>query len=135
MSSPHRARLPSPRSVRADPESPPLSASPITDDDLYLFNEGSHYELYDKMGAHPMSIDGWSGTFFAVWAPNAERVSVIGDFNQWQRDRNFLTPRANSGIFEGFIREAHKGSIYKYRYRLPVPELSRREGGPVRALA
>jgi 1,4-alpha-glucan branching enzyme len=114
MSSPHRARLPTPRSVRADPESPPLSASPITDDDLYLFNEGSHYELYEKMGAHPMTIDGWSGTFFAVWAPNADRVSVIGDFNQWQRDRNFLTPRANSGIFEGFIREAHKGSIYKY---------------------
>ena len=53
----------------------------LTDDDLYLFNEGSHYRLYEKLGAHPMSVDGVTGTRFAVWAPNARQVSVTGEFN------------------------------------------------------
>ena len=62
----------------------------ITDEDLYLFNEGSHFRLYERMGAHPLTVAGQHGTFCAVWAPNAERVSVIGDFNDWNKDSHPL---------------------------------------------
>ena len=82
----------------------------ITGDDLHLFNEGRHYRLYDKLGAH--AADG--GTHFAVWAPSAERVSVMGDFNGWNKESDFLGARENSGIWEGVIPGAHKGSKYKF---------------------
>ena len=87
----------------------------ITDDDLYLFNEGSHFRLYDKLGAHPLEISGEKGACFAVWAPNAEQVSVIGDFNQWDGTRHPLRPRNDSGIWEGFLTGIDKGVRYKYR--------------------
>jgi 1,4-alpha-glucan branching enzyme len=83
----------------------------LTDDDLYLFNEGSHYRLYEKLGAHP----GPWGTAFAVWAPNAERVSVIADFNGWNPDSHPLVARGSSGIWEGVVPEAAPGMVYKYR--------------------
>jgi 1,4-alpha-glucan branching enzyme len=86
----------------------------MTDDDLYLFNEGSHLRLYDKLGAHCREVDGVPGASFAVWAPNAERVSVIGDFNRWEKGSHPLRPRGQSGIWEGFVADAHKGSLYKY---------------------
>ncbi|MEM5786406.1 MAG: 1,4-alpha-glucan branching protein GlgB [Syntrophobacteraceae bacterium] len=87
----------------------------ITDHDTYLFKEGSHYRLYEKLGSHPVVVDGVAGTFFAVWAPNAERVSVIGDFNGWSRDSHPLSARWDgSGIFEGFISGLGNGTIYKY---------------------
>ena len=86
----------------------------LTDHDLYLFNEGTHYRLYDKLGAHLLTHDGVEGTYFAVWAPDAERVSVIGDFNGWNRNSHPLRPRANSGIWQGFIPGVGKGAIYKY---------------------
>ncbi|HET9409653.1 MAG TPA: 1,4-alpha-glucan branching protein GlgB [Candidatus Sulfotelmatobacter sp.] len=86
----------------------------LTDHDLYLFNEGSHYRLYDKMGAHPITHNGQQGTVFAVWAPNARSVSVIGNFNHWQNGANRLEPRSSSGIWEGFVPGAPRGSQYKY---------------------
>jgi 1,4-alpha-glucan branching enzyme len=99
--------------------------SPITEQDLYLFNEGTHYRLYEKLGAHAGS-DGEGdgereGTWFAVWAPNAASVTVIGDFNGWDQRANPLAQRAQSGIWEGFVPDVVPGGIYKYhvvsRYR------------------
>ncbi len=86
----------------------------LGDQDLFLFNEGSHVRLYDRLGAHSLRQDGLAGTYFAVWAPAAARVSVIGDFNAWDRDRHPLRPRGNSGIWEGFIPGVAPGAAYKY---------------------
>jgi len=96
-------------------------APPLTEDDLYLFNEGSHFRLYQKLGAHPMTVGGQEGTHFAVWAPDARQLSVIGDFNGWDKTSHPLSPRGQSGIWEGFIPGVAKGAVYKYhiesRYR------------------
>lgn len=87
----------------------------LTEDDLYLFNEGSHFRLYEKLGAHPVTSNGQPGTYFAVWAPDAQQVSVIGDFNGWNRTSHPLQPRGQSGIWEGFVPGVGKGALYKYR--------------------
>jgi 1,4-alpha-glucan branching enzyme len=87
----------------------------ITDYDLHLLGEGRHYRSYEKLGAHLSEQGGVAGTHFAVWAPNAERVSLIGDFNDWQPDRHQLRPLASSGIWEGFVAGVGQGSLYKYR--------------------
>ncbi|WP_084605225.1 1,4-alpha-glucan branching protein GlgB [Desulfonatronum thioautotrophicum] len=90
----------------------------LTDSDIYLFKEGRHFRLYDKLGSHPMEVDGQWGALFAVWAPNAERVSVIGDFNDWNHDAHVLHPRWDgSGIWEGFIPDVHPWQLYKYHIR------------------
>ena len=86
----------------------------LTDDDLYMFNEGSHYQLYDKLGSHTMTVDGVQGTYFAVWAPTAKQVSVIGDFNAWDKSSHPLRPMGQSGIWEGFIPGVGTGTFYKY---------------------
>jgi len=87
----------------------------LTDQDIYLFRQGNHFRLYEKMGARLMEIDGVSGTLFAVWAPNAEQVSVIGDFNGWNRGAHPLRVRGDSsGIWEGFVAGVKAGDIYKY---------------------
>jgi 1,4-alpha-glucan branching enzyme len=86
----------------------------LTDQDLYLFNEGNPYRLYDKLGAHLAEADGVQGTNFAVWAPNAREVSVIGDFNGWNKTVNRLARRGNSGVWEGFVAGVKKGQTYKY---------------------
>ncbi|HEY7465613.1 MAG TPA: 1,4-alpha-glucan branching enzyme, partial [Dehalococcoidia bacterium] len=86
----------------------------LSDDDVYLFNEGTHLRLYDKLGAHPGRQSGKDGVYFAVWAPDAREVSVIGDFNGWTRGANKLSPRAASGIWEGFIAGMQPGEVYKY---------------------
>jgi 1,4-alpha-glucan branching enzyme len=75
----------------------------LSNDDLYLFNEGSHLRLYDKLGAHPAQSRGHNGVYFAVWAPNAAQVSVIGDFNGWDTKSCPLQAISNSGIWEGFV--------------------------------
>jgi 1,4-alpha-glucan branching enzyme len=86
----------------------------LTENDLYLFNEGSHYRMYDKMGAHPMTAGGDAGTCFSVWAPNAREVSVIGSFNHWHPKTHLLHSRGSSGIWEGFVPGASKGALYKF---------------------
>lgn len=87
----------------------------LTDDDLYLFNEGSHFHLHEKLGSHLLAVSGTEGTYFAVWAPTAGEVCVKGDFNGWQNSGFPLSLRGNSGIWEGFIPGITKGSLYKYR--------------------
>ncbi|HEX5139808.1 MAG TPA: 1,4-alpha-glucan branching protein GlgB [Dehalococcoidia bacterium] len=86
----------------------------LSNDDIYLFNEGSHLRLYDHLGAHHTTFDGRTGVFFAVWAPDAQSVSVIGDFNGWTRGANPLSARASSGIWEGFIEGMIVGDVYKF---------------------
>ena len=86
----------------------------LTDDDIYLFNEGSHFRLYDKFGAHRIEEAGVSGSYFAVWAPDAEQVSVIGDFNGWNNSSHLLQPNGQSGIWHGFLPGLGKGTLYKY---------------------
>src|SRR5258708_12401369 len=87
----------------------------LSDHDVYLFREGTHTRLCDKLGAHLRADDGEAGTAFAVWAPNAEAVSVIGDFNGWDRARHPLAARRDgSGIWEGFIGGVGSGARYKY---------------------
>ncbi len=97
---------------KTDP--PRHDISLLTAADLYLFNEGTHHRLYEKLGAHPIAAGGVAGTYFAVWAPNAQQVSVIGDFNDWQKARHPLRPRGISGIWEGFIVGVTPGAMYKY---------------------
>lgn len=88
----------------------------FTDFDINLFKAGKHYRLYEKMGSHPLSLNGVKGTYFAVWAPNAKQVSVIGDFNFWKEGEYKLNVRwDSSGIWEGFIPKVGKGNIYKYK--------------------
>jgi 1,4-alpha-glucan branching enzyme len=86
----------------------------LTDYDLYLLGEGNHYRIYEKLGAHLGERDVTAGTHFAVWAPNAKQVSVIGDFNAWRRDQYPLEVRGSSGIWEGFIPGIGPGALYKY---------------------
>ncbi len=86
----------------------------LTDQDLYLFNEGSHYRIYDKLGAHLTTASGQPGAYFGVWAPNARDVSVMGSFNEWNAHTHPLHARGNSGIWEGFVPAAGKGALYKF---------------------
>ena len=103
-------------SRRAGATEPPVryGFSLLTEDDLYLFNEGSHLRLYEKLGAHLVTHAGAGGVYFAVWAPNAARVSVIGDFNGWDRGAHPLRVRGSSGIWEGFVAGVAPGTRYKY---------------------
>ena len=89
--------------------------SPITDHDIYLFKQGNHFRLYEKLGARSITAGGQTGTFFAVWAPNAVSVSVTGDFNGWNTTSHPLKVRGDeSGIWEGFVPGVGKGTRYKY---------------------
>ena len=101
-----------PDGARADV--PGKDISLLTDDDLFLFNEGSHLRLYEKLGAHRVQAEAVEGTYFAVWAPDARRVCVIGDFNGWRRDTAPLRPRGKSGLWEGFVPSVDRGAVYKY---------------------
>lgn len=86
----------------------------LTDTDKYLFGKGTHYEIYEKLGAHITEADGRKGVYFAVWAPNAAGICVVGDFNNWCGDNYEMRRHDASGIFELFTENAHEGSLYKY---------------------
>ena len=95
-----------------------IAHSLFTDFDISLFKSGTHYKLYEKFGSHIVKKDGMDGTYFAVWAPNAKEVSVIGDFNHWNDQEHQLNVRWDaSGIWEGFIPYAGKGNTYKYKIK------------------
>ena len=101
-----------------------LPYSLFSEEDIYLFREGKHYRLYEKMGSHLIKMNEIDGTQFAVWAPNAENVSVIGDFNNWNCEANPLFNRwDSSGIWEGFIPSIKSGDIYKYTIMTKSGEL------------
>ena len=89
----------------------------ITEKDTNKFKNGIHYEIYNKLGAHPCVIDGDEGTYFAVWAPNAMRVSVVGDFNLWDGRAHQMRRLWDSGIFEIFIPQAMVGMNYKFEIK------------------
>ena len=96
----------------------PYSFSPgISDMDIYLFNQGTHYNIYEKLGANPTVIDGVEGVLFGVWAPNAKRVSVIGEFNAWDGRRNPMRLLAGSGIWEIFIPGLKDNDRYKFEIK------------------
>ena len=86
----------------------------ITEVDRYLFNNGRHYEIFEKMGAHPKKYKGKNGIYFAVWAPHAEQIGVVGDFNSWDPEANAMMPLADSGIWEAFVPGIAAGELYKY---------------------
>jgi len=89
-------------------------ASLLNSDDLFLFNEGTHNRMYEKLGAHPGVVEGESGTFFGVWAPSARQVTVIGDFNGWNPGSHPMHSRGSSGVWECFVPGVGKGTHYKY---------------------
>ncbi len=101
----------------------PASAPFLTDFDLHLFNEGTHYHAYRKLGAHPTEVGGQHGTVFAVWAPSAESVSVIGDFNDWNPHAHSMQWRGTSGAAEVFVPGVGPGAVYKF-------SIQPRQGGP-----
>lgn len=91
-----------------------MASMKFTDLDQYLFGQGTHYEVYKKMGAHPTTYRRKKGVYFAVWAPNAQYVSVIGDFNGWDRDANPMKKVGDIGVFEVFVPGAKVGDLYKF---------------------
>ncbi|MEK7449051.1 MAG: 1,4-alpha-glucan branching protein GlgB [Planctomycetota bacterium] len=96
----------------------------FTDYDIHLFKEGNHFRIYEKLGSHLITVNGLKGTYFAVWAPNAKSVSVIGDFNGWNTQSHPLAVRwDNSGIWEGFIPGITNGCLYKYQVVSKEPAL------------
>jgi 1,4-alpha-glucan branching enzyme len=99
-----------PAALSAAPHPPVLSAL-----DLHLFGEGNHFQIYEVLGAHVREVNGVAGVHFAVWAPNARSVSVVGDFNQWSGDADPMQPAGSSGIWERFVPGLRAGAIYKFR--------------------
>ena len=101
-------------SERHDPYAfPPL----LSEFDLHLFSEGRLYQAYDKLGAHVHTMEGVTGVRFALWAPNALRVSIVGDFNGWDGRRHAMRSRGASGLWELFLPELPEGTLYKYEIR------------------
>lgn len=105
--------------IEGSPMLMPLAEFPslLGEADLHFFHEGTHDRLYEKLGAHPGVVDGAWGTFFAVWAPNAASVHVIGSFNAWTKDACPMRPVGQSGIWETFVPGVGKGTLYKYKIK------------------
>jgi 1,4-alpha-glucan branching enzyme len=114
---PYRLRARSLEGTEWEFEDPYRFPAVLSDYDLHLIGEGKHYESYEKLGAHLTEIDGVRGVFFAVWAPNANRVSVVGDFNQWDGRRHPMRLRDGTGVWELFLPGLGEDEIYKYEIR------------------
>lgn len=106
-----------PRHTASAPVGTELASAEVTllgEQDLFFFNEGTHFRLHEQLGAHPLRVGDTQGTYFAVWAPNAAQVAVIGDFNGWDKVSHPLRPKGVSGIWEGFFSDIGQGAVYKY---------------------
>lgn len=122
----YRLRVSERRGTVTDRHDPYAFPPSLTDFDLHLLAEGRHYRAYNVLGAYPATVAGVAGTRFAVWAPNAVRVSVVGDFNGWDGRRHAMRSRGGTGIWELFIPELAEGEVYKYEIRshaCPTPFL------------
>jgi 1,4-alpha-glucan branching enzyme len=106
--------MPSAPSSKGSARAIPDAFTLLTDEDLHYFNEGTHVRLYRSLGAHPETVAGVPGVYFAVWAPDADGIFVVGDFNGWNRSSHPLHGRGSSGIWEGFVPGVKKGDVYKY---------------------
>ena len=95
----------------------------LSDFDLHLFAEGTHYRVWERFGAHRMTIDGTTGVHFAVWAPNAQRVSAIGDFNRWDGRAHPMRRLVPSGVWEIFVPDLTDGDCYKFELRTTAGHL------------
>lgn len=92
----------------------PAGTGFITELDRYLFGQGTHYKIFEKLGAHPRTYGGKPGMYFAVWAPHAKSVGVVGDFNGWDPEASPMKPLEDSGIYEAFIPGLGTGELYKF---------------------
>ncbi|MEZ4516374.1 MAG: hypothetical protein R3C44_05880 [Chloroflexota bacterium] len=103
----------------------------LSDFDIHLMAEGTHLHIYDRLGAHLVEVDGVKGVRFAVWAPNALRVSVVGDFNQWDGRRHVMRFHQGSGVWELFIPDIIEGDIYKYEIKTRYQDYMVSKADPV----
>ncbi len=116
---------------KSEKEGPVFTYSLMNDFDIHLFREGRHFKLYEKLGSHPVEVEGRKGTFFGVWAPNAREVSVIGNFNGWNSRLHKLFARWDgSGIWEGFIPDIGHGEAYKYHIESNLNNYRVEKGDP-----
>jgi 1,4-alpha-glucan branching enzyme len=127
--SPYRLRVTYP-DIQVEQEDPYRFPATLSHTDLYLFNEGTHERLYRFMGAHVMSCEGVLGTRFCVWAPNAQRVSVVGSFNFWDGRHHMMRKHIPSGVWELFIPGVAAGALYKYEIRTRDGELLPQKSDP-----
>lgn len=108
-----------------------ITHSLFTDFDIDLFKAGKHFKLYEKLGAHLIEVNGVKGVYFAVWAPTAHSVSVVGDFNYWTQGEHLLNVRwDSSGIWEGFIPDISKGALYKYKIQSNIDGIITEKADP-----
>ena len=111
---PYRLRWTNAAGATHEAEDPYRFPSTLSDFDLHLLGEGAHYRAYEKLGAHPAALDGVTGVVFAVWAPNARRVSVVGDFNGWDGRRHPMRLHPGNGLWELFVPGLGEGALYKF---------------------
>jgi 1,4-alpha-glucan branching enzyme len=119
----YRLRITDHEGRTRDEDDPYRFPSTLSDYDLHLLGEGTHYRVYDKLGAHPARLEGVNGTIFAVWAPNARRVSVVGDWNVWDGRRHPMRLHPANGIWELFLPGVGPGAHYKYEILGPGGDL------------